>query len=329
MGTLTAISPVNMYQIELQNNQGITVNGAPVNPATTPIAINYGDNWIGYTPQFPLAVKDALAGINAPNGDQIKGQNGYAVRMGASWSGTLTGMEPGKGYIYQSVNLTPQTLTYPSVDPRSAALRSQTDTYPSATPKWKADASRHPNNMTVTSVAIDGNGEVRNSQIEIAAFSDDEVRGSAMLQYVPELDKYIGFLLVTGENTEKITLKAYDHATGKEREVTNAPLTFAPNAIHGSLFDPYPVTLRSTPGKDPVLSPVSIYPNPAKDKLYLSRHVETIDLVEIIDTNGRTVLALKNFNASFVNVSAFETGMYLIRMTVNKETIVKRFIKTR
>jgi hypothetical protein len=37
----------------------------------------------------------------------------------------------------------------------------------------------------------------------------------------------------------------------------------------------------------------------------------------------------KDFNAASIDVSALEAGIYLIRMTVNKETVVKRFIKTR
>jgi hypothetical protein len=327
MGTLTTISSTTMYQAELQNNQTITVTGDPVNAATTPIAINYGDNWIGYTPQFPLSVNDALAGINAPDKDLIKGQTGYAIRYGTDWLGTLTDMEPGKGYIYQTENTTPKTLTYPSVAPLSAVLRSTAASHASVTPKYKADAHRYPNNMTVTSIVVDGDSEARNSQLEIAAFSDNEVRGSMMLQYVAALDRYIGFVLVSGKNGEKITLKVYDHATGKEREAINPPLTFAPNAIHGNLLNPYPVTLHSSTGTDPVLSQIDIYPNPVHDRLYVSRPVETIDLIEIMDLNGRSMLIQKDFNAAYINVSALEQGIYLLRMTVNRQTIVKRFIK--
>jgi len=322
IGTYTAT-----VTVELQNNQNITVTGETVDPATTSIAINSGFNWIGYTPGFPLEVNVALAGISALTGDQLKSQTGYSIRLGTNWIGSLTDMEPGKGYIYQTEYPTPQTLTYPSVAPLGAALHSKAATYLSVTQKWQSDGSRYPDNMTVTSIAINGDDEVRNSQLEIAAFSENEVRGSAILQYIAELDKYIGFLLVTGENGETITLKAFDHATGEEYDTHNA-LTFASNAIYGNLLNPYPVALTSTTtGMSKIVSQISIYPNPVKGRLYISRTVETFDLVEIIDLNGRSVLLQKDFNAASINVSALETGMYLIRITAGKETVVKRFIK--
>ncbi|MCL2116221.1 MAG: T9SS type A sorting domain-containing protein, partial [Methanobrevibacter sp.] len=107
------------------------------------------------------------------------------------------------------------------------------------------------------------------------------------------------------------------------------PLIFAPNTIHGNPFVPYTVILHSTTGTGKILSQISIYPNPASSRLYISRNVETIDLVEIINLSGQTVMLQKDYNAASIDVSPLESGMYLIRITVNKETVVKMFIKER
>jgi hypothetical protein len=99
--------------------------------------------------------------------------------------------------------------------------------------------------------------------------------------------------------------------------------------MHGDPFNPYPVTLQSSPtGNDPVLSQTGIYPNPVINRLYLSCPVENLDLVEIMDLNGRLILFQKDFNTESIDVSALEQGVYLIRITVNKQAVVKRFIKT-
>ncbi|MCL2283382.1 MAG: InlB B-repeat-containing protein [Fibromonadales bacterium] len=233
IGTLEGISEKSMYLVNVSSDVSLSLQGSNANPATQ-IGINKGWNWIGYIPQFSLPVKNALAGINAQPGDIIKGQSSYAVYLGAGgWAGTLDYMQAGKGYMYHSVSEQAQSLVYPS-QASQANVQQFAMSAPPVQSHWTADPSAFSSSMTVTSVVVLDGEEVRSSQIEIGAFSGEECRGSTFLQYVPGEDKYIGFLVVYGEGSEKITLKAYDHEEGKEYAASNAAISFSANAIHGT-----------------------------------------------------------------------------------------------
>lgn len=107
--TLTStadLEPGQMYRL----NSNAIVNdvvlaGEPVSPT---INIESGTtNWIGYTGETTTDIAAGLntLGITPANGDKIISQDGgfaiYTETNGVgSWSGTLTTLEPGKGYVY-------------------------------------------------------------------------------------------------------------------------------------------------------------------------------------------------------------------------------------
>ena len=115
--------------------------------------------------------------------------------------------------------------------------------FSATTPRWTADNRHLPNSMTVTAIVVNSGEEVRSEQIEIGAFSDGECRGSAFLQYVSVLDRYIVFLMIFGEGDEEIVLKVFDHATDEEYDTNNPPLTFASDLIRGNPSEPYTIYL--------------------------------------------------------------------------------------
>ena len=70
-----------MYKLNLTTNSGnITFEGNSVIPSETPITINSGWNWIGYTPNESLDLNTALSSIadQAVAGDYLKSNSGYA-----------------------------------------------------------------------------------------------------------------------------------------------------------------------------------------------------------------------------------------------------------
>ncbi|HRI47047.1 MAG TPA: BACON domain-containing carbohydrate-binding protein, partial [Ignavibacteriaceae bacterium] len=111
-GSLTTINPVRGYVMKLSTAQVCTLQGQPV--AITPISLESGYTWLGYLPQNSLPVNTALAGITpAPAAnDRIISQTQFATWSGSSWIGSLTTMEPGKGYVIKLTNAS--TLVYPS-----------------------------------------------------------------------------------------------------------------------------------------------------------------------------------------------------------------------
>lgn len=76
---------------------------------------------------------------------------------------------------------------------------------------------------------------------------------------------------------------------------------------------------------------ISIYPNPAKNNLYINKgNLDSNDYaVKIIDTNGKTVLE-KEFNNSQLteqlNVSEVASGIYMCVISTDKEQIFKKVI---
>ena len=70
---------------------------------------------------------------------------------------------------------------------------------------------------------------------------------------------------------------------------------------------------------------VQIYPNPVSEQLFILG-LERPTSIEIIDTNGKNVKTIKNFNASHLDVSGFTQGIYYMRLTNDKMTEVHKII---
>lgn len=75
-------------------------------------------------------------------------------------------------------------------------------------------------------------------------------------------------------------------------------------------------------------SEVSVYPNPVKDNLIISSTNETVLNFEITNTFGQLIYKGNSVSATTtINTSEYATGIYFIKMTVNNETVTKKFIK--
>ena len=112
-GSLKVMGVTSSYRVKAQRATALTVDGAAVNCAQTPIIINKGWTWIGYLPLQTMSVSDALADIEPVSGDLVKSKTAFAVYDGAQWVGTLTRMTPGEGYMYRSNAAEGFTFRYP------------------------------------------------------------------------------------------------------------------------------------------------------------------------------------------------------------------------
>ena len=85
---------------------------------------------------------------------------------------------------------------------------------------WTWDPYQYGDNATFVAV-IDVDGvEQRSDQLEIAAFCDDECRGSIICVYVPQKDRYFAYLTVNGTNGMEMDFRLWDHETETELDVT-------------------------------------------------------------------------------------------------------------
>ena len=106
-----------MYMIVVPESCELTLNGTPFNPAEHPITIAPNTStWIGFPFSESKTFNEAIPAGFAVSGDQIKYQNATARFNGTTWRGStgFTGLEPGKGYMYNSVSSSERTLIFPT-----------------------------------------------------------------------------------------------------------------------------------------------------------------------------------------------------------------------
>ena len=111
-GSLTAINNENMYMINARRSLSFEWIGDLAEVMEHPIQINNGWNWISYLPTTTMAIEDAFVYYSPNVGDLIKSNSAFAVYTEDGWDGTLTELEPGKGYMYLNVGAS-ATLIYP------------------------------------------------------------------------------------------------------------------------------------------------------------------------------------------------------------------------
>ncbi|MBR6272935.1 MAG: T9SS type A sorting domain-containing protein, partial [Bacteroidales bacterium] len=72
---------------------------------------------------------------------------------------------------------------------------------------------------------------------------------------------------------------------------------------------------------------VAIYPNPVNDKLNVEA-TEAIEQVEVFNITGAKVFSKKNYTEKAeINTANLPAGTYVIRMTTQNTTEVRRFVK--
>lgn len=112
-GNLTSLNMAEMYKIDVPTDCEISLEGMPIDPATLSVTITSGANWIAYPLIVDMTLTDAFSGF-AVNGDAVYGQTLNAKVVRGRWTGQLTELEPGKGYIYFSNDANNRVFTYPT-----------------------------------------------------------------------------------------------------------------------------------------------------------------------------------------------------------------------
>ena len=115
-GTLAnALVPGQMYKILTNNAVTATLQGVEV--VRTTVTIVEGYNWFGYTGATTTDIATALGSSFTPaDGDTITDEDGhtatYTATYNGGWSGTLSTLVNGKGYVYRSNDATTKTITF-------------------------------------------------------------------------------------------------------------------------------------------------------------------------------------------------------------------------
>ena len=226
--------------------------------------------------------------------------------------------------MYYSSNNETVTFTYPDSH-RGGELRANLT---SEDNHWKPNIYTYSDNMTVMAVVdLDGE-ELLSEHYELAAFANDECRGSVKLIYAEPLNRYVAFLTVSGKDAAELSFGLYDSETNGEYYDAEESLSFVANAMIGNANDPYVVHFRGTTGVDELANKVQVYPNPVnrgeRFSINIANDVKSPVSVEIINALGvETLRATSVHTITAPNVP----GVYTLRITVEgKGTIIRKLV---
>jgi hypothetical protein len=105
-------------------------------------------------------------------------------------------------------------------------------------PDFTFDNSLYAKSMNIIGqISVNGSISVNDEDILIA-YINNEIRGKTNLQYIPSLDKYIGFLDVYSNNADSVNFKVWNASEGELHENVKPNLLFIENSLTGSILAP-------------------------------------------------------------------------------------------
>lgn len=258
------LEPGWMYILRRQaaGSANLTVTGEPVD-TTASISLVAGWNWLGYNPQAPRQISQALAGLSPSNNDLIKGQyNGSATFFDGEWYASSYELSPGRGYLIKLT--TAQSFAYdtsPSAMPSPGPITNEgedltpfpggevevSEAPAAAVPNWQAPSGKE-NSMTIYAVVEIGGQRVEASDAQLAILEGGQVAGAATIMQGPTGKLYQLTAWSDANSNPTMTLKAYDPAISIVRDLVPT-ITFASNGVEGGIASP---TVFSAPALTPI-----------------------------------------------------------------------------
>ena len=321
-GSLRSICNEQMYKIQTIAPCDVNITGQRASASSHPITINQGWNWIGYPNAQSMSITDALQGFNPEPNDQIKGRNGYATyttyQSYGWWSGSLSTLEPGQGYMYNSNSSSEKTLVY-----HSGRYQSPKTNITPVDNIFIPNVKPYASNMTITAIVELEGDELHTEGYEVAAFAGNECRGSAKLIYVEPLDRYMVFLLVAGDTEHNLRFALTD---GYETSWSEDNVMYSNDDIIGTPMEPAVLHFGPLGINEDKDMTVNVYPNPSNDVYNIV--AKDIQRIEVIDNLGQIILS-KEIENDFVQISlnGRTNGAYLLRVVTSNGVFINKLIK--
>jgi len=291
-GTLNELDPGRLYKTRIQNLCEIAFTGEPIDAGTTPIELVAGWNWLGYLPQDPLPLNEALSSMSFTHLDYIKNQNASATYFeGLGWSGTLDYMSPAEGYMIKLAK--PGTLVYPVTGGKKGGEEI------SDTNEFLFTSSGFEFNGSVTAIVF-LDGIPQGSEYDLLyAFADTQVRGVARGIYFEPLDRWLYILMIHSNISEGeiLEFRYYDSA-GDKFYPCRETVVFSKDMIVADAYKSFEINIdttgedtREVKNEEPQLH---IFPNPSSGDLnieYTLNETCTVRL-SVYDMSGRFITLL-------------------------------------
>jgi hypothetical protein len=217
-GDLTSMNTMQTYKLKLKDVGAMGLNcdlaeeleessyfqNAKGNNALQ-VASHKGWNWIGNPYQYYQSLEEIFGNTNFSEGDQIKGKTQFAEYTGGHWTGSLTYLTPGEGYLFKkaksgNINFVREfKLAQATSAPASsrAAANNGTDL-------WEIDDTPYADNMSMVAQV---NSVTDASHCTLWAFVGDECRGKG----VAVGDRQ--FITIHGVAGETVRFYVYDESS--------------------------------------------------------------------------------------------------------------------
>ncbi len=343
VGSVDSMRIGRAYKLYMASESSLRLVGTQV-PATTPLPVSNGWNWIGYLPVRMTGVNQALATLSAATGDRIKGRNGFAQFNGiGGWQGSLGTLTPNQGYLLKLG--TAGTLTYPDVDGFWPGRRggNQLASFDAgagaavAAPEWTVDPTRFEHTMNVTSSIVIDATVSNHAQDLLAVFVGDECRGVAR---PVEVDGRILHFLTAYANTENEALSFRIYSAEHDSVLTaTQSLSFTADAVYGDPLTPYDVRVQTTVTTVESAVPTSLvleqnYPNPFNPSTTISFQLPVAGHVslKVFDVLGNQVAVLLDGKLGAgrhslpFDASGLQSGHYSYQLTVGAVTETRKML---
>jgi hypothetical protein len=290
------LNSTKMYKSKFALAQNVLVTGLPLDLSTKTFTLD--TNWVGlpYIANRNLSLNEALAYLDAQDGDLIKSQSQFAIfdRLSRTRKGNLTTMTVGEGYMVKTSR--PQTFRYPSY-----ANNNQTTTTPDLptfvngiqtngfigvsssitqeAPQNTVPSSSIPLNDHLLSYGETMNivAEIPKNFNEVSFYNKETNQLIGQSQMVQIGDKQLVFATIYGDTSNNIVAKL----SGKD-QVVNATtaLTFKSNSVVGSLETPLKLNVP-----EELALELNTYPNP---------FINDVTIEFTSDINGTAIFNIYN-----------------------------------
>ncbi len=281
-GSLRYLMPALGYKLQAIVDHEVELQGDayPVDERSQNLVTGW--NWIG----APLAASTnltlALANYKAGDGDEVVGQEGFAVFEEGEWHGSLQSFTPGAAYMFKANKS--QSFLWNVLTRRTSRRKFVAPVADVPDGPWRPDMHAYPEVMTLV-VRLDAADVLESTEgVIVGAFCGEECRG------VAAIEGGVCFLTVYGEGGENISFRVLTN--DMDEYDADQSLSFTSLALHGSMSEPYTLTINeATPVPSVALADkvVSVMYYTLDGKRLSAPSRQGITLVRTIYADGRVV----------------------------------------
>ena len=332
VGNLERFYHNKLYLFNMENEMILNYSGLPVLTDTAKIGIENGWNWIGYTPQLRIPVKEAFSYFTPKNDDVVKSQYQFAMYNEVlGWIGNLEYLEPKQGYKYKSNMLQNFSFTYP----HEPLLKSEFKEVESEL-LFNIEVNKWPDNMSLIGEFKTENNELIKG-LSLVAYSLNEPRGYTNPTNIENSE--LLFLTIHGEMEENIEFAAMS-LENKQLIPLEKQMIFNPYKVWGTINNPVVFVLNDDQlahiqGLGKTFG-VNCYPNPFSNDMSIiinPSDFKSIATIKIYGLDGRlhriieTQKSLTHWDGKNQNGSLLPQGIYTVNVVVNGKVFNNKVIK--